>query len=188
MVVGLMSLWGTPSKPQVVPPPPTAGRYRTRQQPGDMKATDHTEISSQVGGKSVINYSYTDMPGTLMLYDIYYFFKFSWALPWILWPFRPCDGGDFNELSFTWGNMFCIFIHTILLVLQLAFIFSLPLVVLLPIWLAVIGIAGFMSVNWLLCRLLNGSTLIYNSDPKYSPDQEKHAHEKWIFLNGVAVG
>ncbi|RYC65012.1 hypothetical protein CHU98_g1198 [Xylaria longipes] len=69
-------------------------------------AGDRTEFfGSQVGGKSVINYSYTDLPWRLVAYDIKYFFTFAWALPWIVWPVRPCDGGHFDELSFTADNV-----------------------------------------------------------------------------------
>ena len=43
-------------------------------------------FGSQVGGKSVINYSYTDLPLKLLAWDTRYFFVFAWALPWIVWP------------------------------------------------------------------------------------------------------
>lgn len=43
---------------------------------------------SQIGGTSVINYTYTDMPSRLCLKDIYYFFVYAWALPRFLSPIR----------------------------------------------------------------------------------------------------
>ncbi|KAK8120489.1 hypothetical protein PG999_004609 [Apiospora kogelbergensis] len=120
------------------------------------KDGDHTAFfGSQVGGESVINYSYTDTPFTLLLWDIYYFFYFSWALPWVVWPLRPCHGGHFDEMAVTASNMWCLFIHGILVVLQLGFILTLPLLVILPVWTAA---------------------------------KEEHAHESWIFINGVACG
>ena len=64
------------------------------------KANGTKFVGSQIGGKSVINYSYTDMPWKLMAFDIYYFFVFIWALPHILLPMRPADSGDLAELSF----------------------------------------------------------------------------------------
>ncbi|OTA82161.1 hypothetical protein M434DRAFT_84939 [Hypoxylon sp. CO27-5] len=150
---------------------------------------DRTEFfGSQVGGESVINYSYTDMPWKLMMWDIRYFFTFSWALPWVLWPVRPCDGGHFDELAFTQQNMWCIFIHSILMVLQLFFILTLPLALLFPVWMVALGMLAFFALNRLLCLGLNGSTITFESDPKYAPALEEHAHEQWIFLNGVAVG
>ncbi|KAI0381148.1 hypothetical protein F5Y04DRAFT_271096 [Hypomontagnella monticulosa] len=150
---------------------------------------DRTEfIGSQVGGESVINYSYTDMPWKLMMWDVRYFFTFAWALPWVLWPVRPCDGDHFDELSFTWQNMWCVVLHAILGVLQIVFILTLPLVFLLPVWLAAMGIAAFFALNWFICLGLNGNTITFESDPKYAPALDEHAHEQWIFLNGVAVG
>ncbi|KAF3066363.1 hypothetical protein GL218_09111 [Daldinia childiae] len=150
---------------------------------------DRTEfVGSQVGGESVINYSYTDMPWRLMMWDVRYFFTFAWALPWVIWPLRPCDGEHFDELSFTWENIWCMIIHAILVVLQLLFILTLPLAVLFPVWMVAVGLAAFFTLNWLLCLGLNGKTITFTSDPKYAPALEEHAHEQWIFLNGVAVG
>jgi len=148
-------------------------------------------FGSQIGGTSVINYSYTDMPWRLMAFDVYYFFKFIWALPYIIMPLTPADSGDLDELSFTRQNLFCILIHFILCILQLGFILSLPALFLLPIWTAVLLVAVFMFVNKSLCTLLNGpssSQVEYHSDPKYAPALPEHAHEQWIFINGVAVG
>jgi hypothetical protein len=53
---------------------------------------------------------------------------------------------------------------------------------------AATGIAGFMFTNWLICKLLNGSKETYTSDEKYAKARPEHAHEQWVFLNGVAVG
>lgn len=150
---------------------------------------DRTEFfGSQVGGESIINYSYTDMPWKLIMWDIYHFFTFSWALPWVLWPVRPCDGGHFDELSLTRQNIWCMFLHAILIVLQGSFILVLPLTLLFPAWLVAIWMSGFFAINWFICLGLNGKTITFNSDPKYAPALEEHAHEQWIFLNGVAVG
>ncbi|KAF2963722.1 hypothetical protein GQX73_g9855 [Xylaria multiplex] len=150
---------------------------------------DRTEFfGSQVGGESVINYSYTDLPWKLVAYDIKYFFTFAWALPWIIWPVRPCDGDHFDELSFTADNIWCIFIHLILFIFQLLFLISLPLALLLPVYLFIAALGVFFLINWCLCRCLNGDDIIYESDPKYAPALNEHRHEQWIFLNGVAVG
>ncbi|KAJ3551682.1 hypothetical protein NPX13_g11304 [Xylaria arbuscula] len=152
-------------------------------------ADGHTQFfGSQVGGPSVINYSYTDLPWKLVAYDIKYFFTFAWALPWIIWPLRPCDGGHFDELSFTPDNLWCIFIHVILFILQLAFLILLPIAFLLPVYLFVAALTIFFFINGLLCRCLNGKTIMYESDPKYAPALVEHQHEQWVFLNGVAVG
>ncbi len=145
-------------------------------------------FGSQIGGKSVINYSYTDMPYRLMAFDVYYFFVFIWALPHILLPMKPTDSDDLDELSWSRGNLFCIAVHFVLAVMQLGFILAVPALFLLPIWAAALLIGAFMLVNKLLCVLINGDKVEYHSDPKYAPALSEHAHEQWIFINGVAAG
>ncbi|KAK8879619.1 hypothetical protein PGQ11_000913 [Apiospora arundinis] len=180
-------------------PTPTAtntGRQRSRFNAVDevraaqnTQGGDHTAFfGSQVGGESVINYSYTDTPFTLLMWDIYYFFYFAWALPWVVWPLRPCHGGHFDEMAFTAANMWCLFIHGVLIILQLGFILTLPLLVFLPVWTAALWVGFFATLNWALCLTLNGPTLTYYSDPIYAEAKEEHAHESWIFINGVACG
>jgi hypothetical protein len=143
---------------------------------------------SQAGGSSIINYGYTDFPWRLFVKDLYYFFAYSWSIPWILWPFYVSGSSGFNELSATWGNMFCVALHVFLLVLQGGFLVSLPLCLILPVWMAVGGIGVFVLLNTTLCRLLNGSKATYNSEAKYAPPRPEHAHEQWVFVNGVSVG
>lgn len=145
-------------------------------------------FGSQVGGASVINYSYTDLPSRLLMWDIYYFFQYAWALPWILMPVTPSDSGEMDELAVTWPNVFCVALHALLFVLQVAFVLALPLVAFFPIYMAAIGIGAFMTLNWALCLLLNGPSVEYHSDEKYAKFLPEHAHEQWIFINGVAVG
>ncbi|KID78593.1 uncharacterized protein G6M90_00g044140 [Metarhizium brunneum] len=143
---------------------------------------------SQIGGTSVINYSYTDFPFKLLLKDVHYFFVYCWALPWILLPIRPCGSGELDELYPSGKNIFCILIHFILVLLQLAFILVLPLGIIFPVWITALGVGGFMTLNWALCKLLNGKDITFHSDEKYAKARPEHAHEQWVFLNGVAVG
>ena len=148
-----------------------------------------TEIyRSQIGGASVINYAYTDMPWKLLYRDVYYFFVYAWALPWILWPAFVYGSGPLDELYPTVGNIFCVAVHFVMAVLQLLFLLVLPFTVILPVWTAAGAVAGFMAVNWLLCKLLNGPELEFHSDEKYAKALPEHAHEQWVFVNGVAVG
>ncbi|KAJ1324138.1 hypothetical protein MN608_10198 [Microdochium nivale] len=144
-------------------------------------------FGSQVGGESVINYGYTDMPFKLLMWDIRHFFTYLWFLPWIVWPLTPTDSGDFDELTFNRANVWCIFVHTILIFLQLGFIIALPFSLLFPLWIDALAIGLFFLLNWAICLLLNGKTTTMLSDPKYA-SAEDHPHEQWIFLNGVAVG
>ena len=60
------------------------------------KATEF--YRSQIGGTAVINYCYTDMPWRLFVKDVYFFFVYIWALPWVLLPVRPCGSGELDEL------------------------------------------------------------------------------------------
>lgn len=143
---------------------------------------------SQIGGPSVINYSYTDFPWKLVLRDIRYFFVYSWALPWIIWPAFTYGSGELDELYPTWPNLFCVTIHGLLIVLQLAFLLVLPVAIIFPLWIGLGAITAFMIVNWLLCTLLNGPEVTMHSDEKYAKALPEHAHEQWVFINGVAVG
>lgn len=145
-------------------------------------------FGSQIGGKSAINYSYTDMPWRLMAYDVYYFFKFLWAIPFIVWPLSPADSGELSELSFTSKNIYAVAVHVVLVILQLGFIVTLPSLVTVPVWTAAAAIALFMLVNRTLASLLNGDRVEYMSDEKYAPALPEHAHEQWIYINGVAAG
>ncbi|KYK54816.1 hypothetical protein DCS_06776 [Drechmeria coniospora] len=143
---------------------------------------------SQLGGATVINYGYTDMPWRLLAKDVRYFFVYCWALPWILLPLRPYGSGELDELYPNLPNLFCIGVHLVLVVLQLAFLLALPVCLLLPIWMVAGGVAGFMAVNWALCRLLNGRDILFRSAEEYAEELPEHAHEQWVFVNGVAVG
>lgn len=143
---------------------------------------------SQVGGTSVINYSYTDFPWRLFLKDIYYFLVYCWALPWIVLPLTPTNSGELDELYPSAANLFCLAIHTVLILLQLFFILGLFLAILFPVWLGAAFAGGCLFLNWLLCLLLNGKDFTFHSDEKYAKPLPEHQHEQWIFLNGVAAG
>lgn len=143
---------------------------------------------SQIGGGAVINYSYTDMPWRLFAKDVYYFFVYSWALPWILAPLYPYGSDELDELYPNWPNLFCVVVHLVLAVLQVLFVIVLPFTMVFPLWMGVGFVAAFMTLNWALCTLLNGSDIVFHSHRKYAEALPEHEHEQWVFLNGVAVG
>ena len=147
-------------------------------------------LGSQIGGQSVISYSYTDLPWKLLAYDVYYFFSYLWALPYVLWPVKPSElnSDHLDELAPTPANLFCIFIHFLLVIFQLAFIVALPFSILFPIPVVTAAIGAYLVFNHALCMLINGSETEYHSDPEYAPALPEHAHEQWIFINGVASG
>ncbi|CAI4220018.1 unnamed protein product [Parascedosporium putredinis] len=57
-----------------------------------------------------------------MTWDIYNFFRYLWAIPWLFIPLRPYDSGNLSELSPTPQNLWCLAVHGILFVLQFSFI------------------------------------------------------------------
>ena len=153
------------------------------------KTPAKTEFCSQAGGRSVVDYSYTDLPWRLLGYDVYYFFHFFWAIPNVLLPADNPLSGSMSELAPTRQNIFCIAIHALLCILQLFFIvFLLPVVAIFPGWTSAVAIGAYLLVNTLICKLLKGKQETYWSADEYAPKLEKHAHEQWIFLNGVAAG
>jgi hypothetical protein len=144
---------------------------------------------SQIGGASVINYSYTDFPWRLLARDTYYFFVYSWALPWILCPAFTYGSGQLDELYPTLRNAFCVLVHFVLAVLQLTLLVTVPVIAFwLPSVAAVAVVACFLLVNKVLCLFLNGSEYEFHSDEKYAKLRPEHEHEQWVFINGVAVG
>jgi hypothetical protein len=143
---------------------------------------------SQIGGEAVINYAYTDFPWRLLAKDIYYFFVYLWALPWVLFPISTFESGELDELYPSRMNMFCIAVHLVLLICQVTYLVTLPLAIFFPAWMGISVIVGFHFLNRLVCMLLNGTGIIFHSDEKYAKPRPEHEHEQWIFLNGVSIG
>ena len=136
--------------------------------------------------------SYTINPWRLVWNDILLFLVHVTYLPSIVFPITPCRSGKLDELHPSSSNIFCILVHLVLSIAQLGFIVSLPLSL---VWPAPFGIAtfilyilGFITANKILCNwLLNGDRPILRSKVDLTRFP-KHDDERWIFLNGVAVG
>jgi hypothetical protein len=193
MVAGVLSIEGTARSFASSLRKEFNWQWQDRAQKGDKMAGETKFFGSEVGGPDVgappvINFSYDNFPHRLFASDIYSFFQFARALPWILLPLRPCDSGDLAEMSFTRGNLFCIVVHFVLCLIQFLFVLSLPFMILFPVWMVAAGMTVFLTVNFLLCKLLNGKTIDYYSEDRYVEAGHEHADERWIFLNGVAVG
>ena len=131
---------------------------------------------------------YTSHPLSLVRIDVLLFIRYILFLPNIVAPFRPWPSGELDELCPTRENLIAMGLHLFLIILQVVFILSLGLCFLLPVGLVVAYIVAFMFVNAAICRLLNGSSKklhVSKTDLSMFPS---HDDEKWIFLNGVAVG
>ncbi|KAF4126081.1 hypothetical protein GMORB2_1327 [Geosmithia morbida] len=144
---------------------------------------------SQIGGPSVISYSYTDSPWRLLAYDTACCIMYSWAMPWVALPLFPFKSAKFDELYPTLPNIWSISLHLFIAVVQLGFLVSAPAVsTWVPARTFALGVVVFVVLNTLLCRLLNGPAETFHSDEKYAKPRPEHSHEQWVFINGVAVG
>jgi hypothetical protein len=132
--------------------------------------------------------AYTDLPWKLLVFDVYLFLKHAWTIPFIFWPITPTKSGELDELHPTWDNFHSIAIQLMLGILQVLALASLPWLMLLPVWMAIVVLAGFLVINKALCNLVNDDQVEYRSDPKYAPALPEHAHEQWIYINGVTAG
>lgn len=142
---------------------------------------------SQVGGSKISSHSYTGSPLTLLRDDIVSAFSFFLFLPYIVFPMNPLRSGHLCELYPSFANLWSMFLHVILILLQLPFLLSIPFWIFLPVWSVILGIAVFWVMNQGIWYLLNGNQIEYPSNPAYASN-EGNEHEQWIFLNGVAVG
>lgn len=125
-------------------------------------------------------------PIHLLRSDIVLFFKHFLALPGIVFPLCPWRSGPLDELYPSNANIVAISTHTVLIFLQLFLLVFIPICVVFPLgWLYV---AGCLTVNRALCYLLNGPrNKVFLSKVKLGR-LPKHDNERWIFINGVAVG
>jgi hypothetical protein len=143
---------------------------------------------SQIGeGGPVPEEAYTASPLQLILQDLLNLGQFVRFLPHILRFLMPMasSSGPFSERYPSVANIECSFIHVVLLVLQVLFVFSIPFAIFLPLPVVVTGLAGFWGINNGLCYFLNGPRKRFSSDPKYA---EGRAHEQWVFINGIGAG
>lgn len=106
-----------------------------------------------------------------------------------MYPVNKCD-----ELYPTPDNLIAIFLHGVLIVIQLGFFAFLGALLFIPLPLpplsiCVAAIAGFFIVNHLLCLLINGRkpTTLPSRDI-HSKYHRQHTDEFWLYLNGVSVG
>ncbi|KAL1838425.1 hypothetical protein VTJ49DRAFT_2677 [Mycothermus thermophilus] len=156
--------------------------------PSRQAAGDTCFFGSQIGGRSSTSYAYTDLPWRLMVRDVFLFLSCAWSIPYLFWPITPTDPAELSELDPTWANFHAVAIHIVLCALHLYALISLPLLFPLPVWAAAALVIGFLLVNKAICSFIDGHQVEFHSDPKYAPALPEHAHEQWIYINGVMVG
>ena len=143
---------------------------------------------SQIGSQATIPLPYTDSPLTLLRSDILAALRFYLFLPFIIMPLRPQLSGSLSELYPSASNLWSMFLHLILVCMQLPFILSIPFWVFFPVWSVLIGVGIFWVINRGIWHLLNGKDMATWSEAKFTTGKEVRKNEQWIFLNGVAVG
>ncbi|KAJ4523685.1 hypothetical protein HRR83_000332 [Exophiala dermatitidis] len=139
---------------------------------------------------------YTANPLLLMLNDLWLFVQitFTWpltaGLPSIILPLSPSRSKGLDELALTVPNAWSDFIHLILVVAQTLFLISLfPLAYILLPSLYLLYIVAFVLGNQWFTVLLNGRRRSgFMSDPQCVQGKRDYPHERWVFINGVAVG
>jgi hypothetical protein len=141
--------------------------------------------------------SYTANPILLIANDLVLFLQITFTrkitaglLSTVL-PLFPFRAGALDELSFTWPNMYCVALHTLLIVVQTPFLISLvPLAFFnLPILYFAYVVLFVMGNQWFTV-LLNGRRRMtpFQSHPDCVKGWPKHEKEQWVFINGVSVG
>ena len=160
---------------------------------------------------------YTSNTFYLFLADLSLFIKNSIAwppagLPSIVWPWKPWPSGPLDELYLTWhdwknpgqNNLGPDLVHLFLFVAQIAFLCGLFYFLFISRWSAILYIAyvvAFGIVNIYLCQWLlsgpPGQKFFAGKEFAKNPDDPgdgwvskdpSHEGEKWVFINGIAVG
>lgn len=140
---------------------------------------------------------YTSNPLLLVLNDLWLFAQITitWpitaGLPSIILPLSPTRSGGLDELALTPKNAWASVLHVFLIVLQTVFLVSLvPLAYMLLPVLYFAYIIAFVLGNQAFTVLLNGWRKhgLFVSHPRCVAGKPVHEHEKWVFINGVAVG
>ncbi|KAF7933197.1 hypothetical protein EAE99_003082 [Botrytis elliptica] len=145
---------------------------------------------SQIGSNLVTPLSYTASPAKLFLQDLWVVFVNLRFVPGIFLPLTPTPSGVLDELYPSAGNLFDLALHAVLFFLQLCFILSIPIWMMMPVWVVATGFTIFWVFNYYLCLILNGSASVTTceSAPEYAQRKEEHAHERWVYMNGVCTG
>lgn len=144
-------------------------------------------VSQRGGRDDATPLAWNADPVRLLWSDFRLLCKNLHRVPTIVWPMAAHHRLD-ELYPWTFMNVWTLALHVFLVVYQLAFIISIPIIVVIhgpAIWLFAYWVTA-MTFNKGICWLLNGPSYL-DSDPciQYA---EGHDNERWIFLNGVSVG
>ncbi|KAB8224869.1 hypothetical protein BDV33DRAFT_164850 [Aspergillus novoparasiticus] len=131
---------------------------------------------------------YTASPLELLWADILLVLRSLWSLPGILLPLTPSD--ELCELYPSTENMANVVAHVCLALSQVAFLLSVLgcFFLMVPaLWIS-LYVAAFVWVNRVICTLIfnNPDEVLESKVP--IEERPEHERERWIFINGVAVG
>ncbi|KAE8367277.1 hypothetical protein BDV27DRAFT_124081, partial [Aspergillus caelatus] len=131
---------------------------------------------------------YTASPLALLWADILLVLKSLWSLPGILLPMTP--SGELDELYPSKENIVNLIAHVCLALCQVAFLLSVLgcfLLMVPALWISTYVVA-FVWINRVICALIfNYSDEVIESKVPIE-ERPEHERERWIFINGVAVG
>ncbi|KAJ5819035.1 hypothetical protein N7474_004626 [Penicillium riverlandense] len=147
-----------------------------------------TVLRAQLG--DVRPLPYTASPLKLLWSDICLFFQSAWALPRVFLPLNLGRAWPLDEFYPSWRDFGDATIHAFLVVYQLLFLLSLPIVIifLIPTLWVLAYIAAALLLNYAICKTtLSGFKRFLVSRVPVA-ERPGHEREHWIYVNGVAVG
>ncbi|KAF2459922.1 hypothetical protein BDY21DRAFT_316655 [Lineolata rhizophorae] len=146
-----------------------------------------TFLPSQIGEVSSDHLPYTGETSSLLYHDLALVLKYFTFVPGILLPWNTWPSGPLDELYPSAKNIYCVVIHTFLVLFQFAFLVSLFFSLAFPFGWVCLYVIVVILVNRSFCALLNQGASGLTSSVEIE-DDGSHDDEYWIFLNGVAVG
>lgn len=145
------------------------------------------------GNNTFISIPSDTNPLRLVWLDILSIFELARLLLLVVAPLTPCASGPLDELSPTWANLTDMFLHTILIIIQLSLILLLPIMTVLfwflPGLISLAFIVAMLVVTLVIMRLLNGGPIseCYVGFPQGQMPVNDES-EPWFFINGITIG
>lgn len=141
-------------------------------------------------GKEGTPLPYTASPIKLLWSDLSLFVSKIWALPGILLPLHLGRTHELDELYPSLRNGATVLVHIFLVVYQLVFLLSLPIMVICMIpglWIFAYSAIAFIINYAIVMLMLNGFQQVLVSQVPVV-ERPGHERERWLFINGIAAG